>query len=114
MINGRMSHVEWRLIPREPEVVGRVMILHCATTMAASWITRPWNSCASAVGQIEQGAHPEDVAAGLGMTRAPVYGWLANTAREALPRSRPARSPDAHRMSGCGSTSSTTGSAGPM
>ena len=41
-----------------------------------------------AVGQIEQGAHPEDVAAGLGMTRAPVYGWLANTAREALRRSR--------------------------
>ena len=31
-----------------------------------------------AVRQIEQGAHPEDVAAGLGMTRAAVYGWLAN------------------------------------
>jgi len=30
-----------------------------------------------AVGQIQQGAHPEDVAAGLGMTRAAVYGWLA-------------------------------------
>jgi transposase len=30
-----------------------------------------------AVGQIEEGAHPEDVAAGLGMTRAAVYGWLA-------------------------------------
>jgi len=30
-----------------------------------------------AVGQIEQGAHPEDVAVGLGMTRAAVYGWLA-------------------------------------
>jgi len=30
-----------------------------------------------AVGQIEQGAHPEDIAAGLGMTRAAVYGWLA-------------------------------------
>jgi transposase len=30
-----------------------------------------------AVGQIEQGAHPEDVAAGLGMTRAAVDGWLA-------------------------------------
>jgi transposase len=30
-----------------------------------------------AVGQIEQGAHPEDVAAGLGMTRAAVYSWLA-------------------------------------
>ena len=30
-----------------------------------------------AVRQIEQGAHPEDVAAGLGMTRAAVYGWLA-------------------------------------
>src|SRR5918995_6857033 len=30
-----------------------------------------------AVRQIEQGTHPEDVAAGLGMTRAAVYGWLA-------------------------------------
>jgi transposase len=30
-----------------------------------------------AVGQVEQGAHPEDVAAALGMTRAAVYGWLA-------------------------------------
>jgi transposase len=30
-----------------------------------------------AVRQIEQGAHPEEVAAGLGMTRAAVYGWLA-------------------------------------
>jgi transposase len=30
-----------------------------------------------AVRRIEQGAHPEDVAAGLGMTRAAVYGWLA-------------------------------------
>jgi transposase len=30
-----------------------------------------------AVRSIEQGAHPEDVAAALGMTRAAVYGWLA-------------------------------------
>jgi transposase len=30
-----------------------------------------------AVGQIQQGAHPDEVAAGLGMTRAAVYGWLA-------------------------------------
>src|SRR5829696_8954610 len=30
-----------------------------------------------AVGQIEHGAHPEDVAAALGMTKAAVYGWLA-------------------------------------
>jgi transposase len=30
-----------------------------------------------AVRQIEQGAHPEEIAAGLGMTRAAVYGWLA-------------------------------------
>jgi transposase len=30
-----------------------------------------------AVGQIQQGAHPEDVAAALGMTRAAVYGWPA-------------------------------------
>jgi transposase len=30
-----------------------------------------------AVGQIEQGAHPDEVAAALGMTRAAVYAWLA-------------------------------------
>jgi transposase len=30
-----------------------------------------------AVRQVEQGAHPEEVAAALGMTRAAVYGWLA-------------------------------------
>jgi transposase len=30
-----------------------------------------------AVGQIQQGAYPDEVAAGLGMTRATVYGWLA-------------------------------------
>ena len=30
-----------------------------------------------AVGQIQQGTHPDEVAAGLGMTRAAVYGWLA-------------------------------------
>src|ERR671935_1160240 len=30
-----------------------------------------------AVGQVQQGAHPEEVAAALGMTRAAVYGWLA-------------------------------------
>ena len=30
-----------------------------------------------AVRQIEQGAHPEDIATALGMTRAAVYGWLA-------------------------------------
>jgi transposase len=29
------------------------------------------------VRQIEQGAHPEEIAAALGMTRAAVYGWLA-------------------------------------
>jgi transposase len=37
-----------------------------------------------AVGQIQQGAHPEDVAAGLGMTRAAVYGWLAKYREGAL------------------------------
>src|SRR4029450_8592321 len=30
-----------------------------------------------AVGQAEQGAHPDEVAAALGMTRAAVYSWLA-------------------------------------
>ena len=34
-----------------------------------------------AVRQIEQGAHPEEVAAALGMTRAAVYGWLAKYRR---------------------------------
>src|ERR687897_502978 len=29
------------------------------------------------VGQVEQGAHPDEVAAALGMTRAAVYAWLA-------------------------------------
>jgi transposase len=31
-----------------------------------------------AVRQVEHGAHPDEVAAGLGMTRAAVYAWLAN------------------------------------
>ena len=30
-----------------------------------------------AVGQVEQGAHPEDVAAALGLHRKTVYDWLA-------------------------------------
>src|SRR5919202_6927108 len=30
-----------------------------------------------AVRQIEQGAHPDDIAQALGMTRAAVYSWLA-------------------------------------
>jgi transposase len=30
-----------------------------------------------AVQQIQDGVHPEEVAAALGMTRAAVYGWLA-------------------------------------
>src|SRR5215218_11509670 len=30
-----------------------------------------------AVGQVEQGAHPDEVAAALGMTRAAVCSWLA-------------------------------------
>jgi transposase len=52
-----------------------------------------------AVRQIEQGAHPEDVAAGLGMTRAAVYGWLAKyregglEALKARPRPRTAAKP---------------------
>src|SRR5512132_1056390 len=44
-----------------------------------------------AVGQVEQGAHPDEVAAGLGMTRAAVYSWLAKYregGREAL-KARP-------------------------
>jgi hypothetical protein len=50
-----------------------------------------------AVRQIEQGAHPEDVAAGLGMTRAAVYGWLAKYREAGWRRSRPARSLDGRR-----------------
>jgi transposase len=38
---------------------------------------RPSSSRVRGLDQIEQGAHPDDVAAGLGMTRAAVYGWLA-------------------------------------
>lgn len=30
-----------------------------------------------AVKQIENGVHPEDIAAGLGMQRSTVYGWVA-------------------------------------
>jgi transposase len=48
-----------------------------------------------AVDQIQQGAHPDDVAAGLGMTRAAVYGWLAKyTAKAGWTRCGPSRSPD--------------------
>jgi transposase len=43
-----------------------------------------------AVRQVEQGAHPEAVAEGLGMTRAAVYGWLANY-REGGPEALKAR-----------------------
>ena len=49
----------------------------CATATAASSTTRPWSSCGSGGPQVEQGAHPEEVAAALGMTRAAVYSWLA-------------------------------------
>jgi transposase-like protein len=44
-----------------------------------------------AVGQVEEGAHPEDVAAALGMHRKTVYDWLAKY-REGgkdAPRARP-------------------------
>jgi hypothetical protein len=58
-----------------------------------------------AVGQIQQGAHPEDVAAALGMTRAAVYGWPA---KYRWRRSRPTQSRDGRRRltapSGRGST----------
>jgi hypothetical protein len=52
-----------------------------------------------AVRQIEQGAHPEDVAAALGMTRAAVYGWLAKYREGAWRPSRPARFRDGRQ--GC-------------
>jgi transposase len=50
-----------------------------------------------AVRQIEQGAHPAEVAAALGMTRAAVYGWLAKYREGGWRRSRPSRCPDGHR-----------------
>jgi transposase-like protein len=50
-----------------------------------------------AVGQIQQGAHPDEVAGGLGMTRAAVYGWRAKYREGAWRRSRPARCPDGHQ-----------------
>jgi transposase len=43
-----------------------------------------------AVGQVEQGAHPDEVAAALGMTRAAVYSWLAKY-REGGPEALKAR-----------------------
>jgi transposase len=46
-----------------------------------------------AVRQIEQGAHPEDVAAALGMTRAAVYGWLAKYREGGLEASMPSPFP---------------------
>src|SRR5215211_4999482 len=47
-----------------------------------------------AVRQIEQGAHPEDVVAGLGMTRAAVYGWLAKYREGGLEALKARPSPD--------------------
>jgi hypothetical protein len=49
-----------------------------------------------AVGQIEHGAHPEDVAAALGMTRAAVYGWLAKYREGGLEALKARRSPGGH------------------
>ena len=50
-----------------------------------------------AVGQVEQGAHPDEVAAALEMTRAAVYSWLAKYREGGLGPSRPVRSPGAHQ-----------------
>ena len=50
-----------------------------------------------AVGQVEQGAHPDEVAAALGMTGQRCIPSWRNTARVAWRRSRPARSPGAHQ-----------------
>ena len=61
-----------------------------------------------AVRQIEQGAHPEDVAAGLGMTRAAVYGWLANYREGGLEASRPAPFPDGRQACPAASCSGST------
>ena len=47
-----------------------------------------------AVRQVEQGAHPEDIAVGLGMTRAAVYGWLAKYREGGLEALRASRSLD--------------------
>jgi hypothetical protein len=50
-----------------------------------------------AVRQIERGAHPEQVAQALGMTRAAVYSWLAKYRQGGLEALRASRSPAARR-----------------
>jgi len=50
-----------------------------------------------AVRQVEQGAHPEDVAAALGMTRTAVYAWLAKYRQGGLDALKAAQCPAAHR-----------------
>lgn len=61
-----------------------------------------------AVRQIEQGAHPEDVATGLGMTRAAVYGWLAKYREGGLEALKARPCPDGRRrLTGPSSSGST-------
>jgi transposase len=50
-----------------------------------------------AVRQVEHGAHPEDVAQALGMTKAAVYAWLAKYREGGLEALKAARSLDGHR-----------------
>jgi hypothetical protein len=61
-----------------------------------------------AVRQIQQGAHPEAVAAGLGMTRAAVYGWLARYREGGWTHCGPSRSPDGRQACPAPSCSGST------
>jgi transposase len=46
--------------------------------MGGNWTTRPWKAIRiRAVEQIQAGAHPEDVAKSLGLTRSTVFAWVA-------------------------------------
>jgi transposase len=62
-----------------------------------------------AVGQVEQGAHPDEVAQALGMTQAAVYAWLAKYREGGLEALHARLFPDRHRDSRARSLPACTG-----